>query len=115
MTREGRLVVRGGFRRRGWLRKGVTFVIQPTSCGVEVAVYGRAGERYEFSAFFRGNARPAIGERRARSGAQVVAFNLPIRSTSVGRGYHSASDAWLTRGRFVVEAPRDEWVRMELC
>jgi len=115
VTRDGRVVVRGGFRWRSWLRKGVSFVIQPTSCGVEVAVYGRAGDRYEFSAFFRGNARPAIGERRARSGAQVAAFNLPIRSSSVARGYHSASDAWLTRGRFVVEARRDQWVSMELC
>lgn len=115
VTREGRVLVRGGFRRRGWLRKGVRFVIQPTACGVEVAVLGRKGDRYEFSAFFRGNVRPAVGARRARSGREVAAFNLPLRSSSIARGYHSASDAWLTRGRFVVEARRSQWVSMELC
>jgi len=115
VTRDGRVVVRGGFRRRDWLRKGVEFVVQPTSCGVEVAVQGRAGDRYEFSAFFRGDARPAIGERRARSDGEVAVFNLPIRSSSIERGYHSASDAWLTRGRFAVEARRNQWVSMELC
>lgn len=115
VSRDGRVLVRGGFRRRGWLRKGAKFLIQPTSCGVEVAVRGRAGDRYEFSAFFRGSARPAIGERRARSGGEVAAFNLPIRSSSITRGYHSASDPWLTRGRFVLEARREQWVSMELC
>ena len=115
VTGDGRVVVRGGFRGRGWLRRGVRFVIQPTSCGVEVAVRGRSGDSYEFSAFFRGRASPAVGERRVRSGRETVVFNVPIRSWSLKRGYHSASDAWLTRGRFVVESRRAQWISMELC
>ena len=116
VARDGQVTVRGGFRRRRrWLRQGVKFSIRPTTCGVEMAVRGRGGDRYEFSAFFRGTSRPAIGARQARSGRQVARFNLPIRASSTARGYHSASHARLTRGRFVVEPRRAQWVSMELC
>ena len=105
VARNGRVTVRGGFRRRKrWLRKGVKFSIRPTSCGVEVAVRGRRGDRYQFSAFFPG--------KPSRNAAR---FNLPIQSSSTAGGYHSASHARLSRRRFVVEARRAQWVTMELC
>ena len=116
---DGTVLIRGGFRYSDgtWERADAEFTIRPTanrSC-LEVAVEARPGERYEFSTFARGNVTSDPGSGRIAASDRPASFNLPIESSRAEPGYSSASDARLTRQRFVVRSPARQPVSMTVC
>ena len=116
---DGSVLIRGGFRYSDgtWERADAEFTIGPTADGscLEVAVGGRPGERYEFSAFARGDVMPTVRSGRIAAGDQRASFDLPVESSRAEPGYSSASDARLTRQRFVVRSPARQPVGMTVC
>jgi len=112
---NGSLLVSADFHSEGRvLRRGVPLEVQPTSCGVALTVSGQAGDRYEFSAFFR-RGPLAVGQDRVTGAGQVAATNRPAR-ISLAEGYASASDAPLTRAQFVVgPLPRAQSTTFTVC
>jgi hypothetical protein len=115
VTPDGRVLIRGGFRSgRRWVRRRVQFVVEPTSCGVELLVSARAGDRYNYTAFFR------QGERRSGTnfvavGDQEVSFSEPLTSVRFTRSRPSPSDAHLTRARFSLRASKPGPVAFSMC
>jgi hypothetical protein len=115
VTRDGRVLMRGGFRfRRRWVRRHVRFVVEGTSCGPRLLVSARAGDRYNFTAFFR------RGERRSGTnylavGDQVVFFSEPLTLVRFSRSRPSPSDAHLTRTRFSLRASKSGFVAFSMC
>ena len=116
---DGGVLIRGGFRYSdgGWARTQADFTVRPSEdrrC-VVTSVGALPGDRFEFSAFFRGEVTPAVRGRRVESGDQQVAFNLPIRLAAPERGYSSSSDARVTRQRVEVRSPVAQPVSMTTC
>jgi hypothetical protein len=115
VTPDGRVLIRGGFRfGRRLLRRHVRFVVQATSCGPQLLVSARAGDRYNFTAFFR------RGERRSGTNYlavadQVVAFSEPLTWVRSTRSRPSPSDAHLTRTRFSLRASKAGFVAFSMC
>ncbi len=115
VTRDGRVLIRGGFRtRRGWLRRGVGFVVEPGGCGPRLLVSARAGDRYDFTAFFRPGALGSGANYRS-VGDQAVAFSEPVAGVRLARSRPSPSDARLTRGRFTVTASKPGPLTFAMC
>ena len=115
VTRAGAVVIRGGFRWRGrWLRRGVRFVAEPTGCGLRLRVSARAGDRYNYTGFFRGTTRE-LGLGLARIGNHSVVFNEPLTSARFRRSHPTASDARLMRARFSLRARWRHYVDMTVC
>jgi len=115
VTRDGRVLIRGGFRlRRGWVRRKVRFVVEATSCGPQLLVSARAGDRYNFTAFFRQGTRRRGTNYRA-VGDQGVSFSEPLSSVRFSRSRPSPSDAHLTRARFTLRASRSGFVAFSMC
>jgi hypothetical protein len=115
VTPEGRVLIRGGFRsRHRWLRRGVQFVVEPTSCGPQLLLSARPGDRYNFTAFFRqGEHRSGTNYRAV--GDQVVSFSEPLTSVRFTRSRPSPSDAHLTRARFSLRASTSGFVAFSMC
>ena len=112
----GTVFVTGGFASgSGWTRRGIVFRVAPAGCGVALTAPAVAGDRMEFSAFFRGDVTPVVEGARARAGGQEVAFNVPIESTIVERNYASVSDARVTRARFRVRTETAGELTMTTC
>jgi hypothetical protein len=113
----GAVEITGGFRLgRRWIRRGVHFQVRPVSCGVELSVAARPGDRFQFSAFLRGGAwlEPKTGT--FLSPTQVFAPSLaPVAEWIDPRLYASASDADLTRVRFQVASEAEPSVGVTLC
>jgi hypothetical protein len=115
VTPEGRVLIRGGFRsRRGWLRRGVRFVAEPTPCGPRLVVSARAGDSYDFTAFFREGERRSGGTFEA-VGDQVVSFSSPLTAVHFARSRPSPSDAHLTRARFSLKTQASGFVAFTMC
>jgi hypothetical protein len=115
VTREGRVLIRGGFRsRRGWLRRGVRFIVEPAPCGPRLRVSARSGDRYNFTAFFRpGGHRRGTNYRAV--GDQVAVFSEPLTSVRFARSRPSPSDAHLIRARFSVRTSKSAFVDFWTC
>ena len=96
LGRKGAVVIRGGFRTRSgrWLRRGVTFTFTPTACGVRLSFPARRGDRFEYSAFFRGGAERSAST--VRDGVGRVSFDTRP-SVALDGGYASGSDVRLVR------------------
>jgi hypothetical protein len=115
VTPDGRVFIRGGFRwRHRWLRKNVRFVVETTACGPRLLVSARAGDRYNFSAFFR-RGRRVVGPNYAAVGNQGVLFSEPLTSLELTRSRPSPSDADLVRGRFSLRAPASRFIVFAMC
>ena len=94
---RGAVTVTGGYRRgRRWLRRGVRFRFTPTGCGVRLRAPRRAGDAFEYSAFF--SAAPTKAPDRVAGAGQELSFG-PRASTRVQRGYASDLDPRLFRAR----------------
>ena len=66
---DGTVTVNGGFvDKAGAVARTTTFTFRPSDRGVEMSWPGRAGDRYEVSAFFR--AAPTLAARRRAPGAR---------------------------------------------
>jgi hypothetical protein len=105
VTTDGRVLIRGGFRSRGsWRRRGVRFTVEPSSCGPRLSVSTRAGDRYDFTAFFR--------DGEPRSG---TSFSDPVTSVRFMKSRPSPSDAHLTRARFSLRASPAGFVAFTMC
>ena len=116
---DGSVLIRGGFRHWDgtWVRRNVGFTVSPTPDGrcLRLSVGTLAGDRYEFSAFLRGDATPDVGRNWIYSNGQRLEFSRPISAAPPERGYHSASDALLTRQRVIVGSPRAEALSVTTC
>jgi hypothetical protein len=109
---RGSIVADGGFRSRSgrWVRRGVTFRFTPVRCGVRMSWRARRGDRYAYSAFFRGS--PARSGRSVRDSTQSVRF--PERPTLArDGGYASGTDVGLTRA--VARFRSGQRVAIEIC
>nr|MDQ3934292.1 hypothetical protein [Actinomycetota bacterium] len=98
LGKGGRILVDGGFRSRAgrWVRRGVTFTFTPVSCGVRLTWPARAGDRFTYSGFFRGEPRRA--GRSVRDSSQILRFGS-ARVVAIDAPYASGADAGLTRAR----------------
>jgi hypothetical protein len=116
VTPDGRVLIRGGFRfgRRRWLRRHVQFVVQATACGPQLLVSARSGDRYNFTAFFRGGERRS-GANYLSVGDQVVSFSAPLTWVQFSRSRPSPSDAHLTRTRFSLRASKSGFIAFSMC
>jgi hypothetical protein len=104
VTGSGRVLIRGGFRFRGrWLRRHVRFVVEAAPCGPRLIFSTRAGDRYNFTAFFRRGQRPG------------VSFTEPVTSVRFARTRPSPSDAHLSRARFSVRASKSGSLAVSRC
>lgn len=115
--RGGRVTAVGGFVPGGGapLRTGVSFRWVPRGCGVRLTFPARAGDSFEYSAFFReGNGPPEITEQSVADGWQIVRFT-PRASVTLEPGYSSASDPNITRARLNWTVKRDERIRVAVC
>lgn len=116
VDRAGRVLIAGGFATSSrWTRRGTAFRVLPTGCGLSLEAPAVAGDRMEFSAFFRGGVTPSVQGARATAAGQEVSFNVPIESTVVERNYASVSDARVTRARFIVRAEAPGALTMTTC
>jgi len=99
---DGALLLSVTFVARGrTLRRLVRLEIRPIGCGVALTVSGRAGDRYEFSAFFPSGSLTVAGNRVTGAG-QAAATDRAARIRLGKQVYASASDARLRRARFLV-------------
>jgi hypothetical protein len=115
VTGRGRVLIGGGFRyRRRWLRRHVQFSFEPSSCGPLLRLGTRAGDRYNFTAFFRPGARKR-GPNYRLIGDQVASFTEPLTSVRFKRSRPSPSDAHLIRGRFSLKTPKAGSLGVVLC
>lgn len=104
---DGTVTVNGAFTdKAGGVARTATFTFRPSEQGVEMSWPGRAGDRYEVSAFFRGAPTSQLdGARRVLAdGAHQVAI-APVGpaadsdSVALEAGYSSGADASLVRAR----------------
>lgn len=116
---DGVVTIAGAFRTRAGkvLRSGVSLRVVPTPCGVRWATDGRAGDRFEFSAFLRGerdggNVSPAAA---GDAFADDLAWEGRLELTTVSAGLASASDAPLSRAQLILRADRDGPVSLTQC
>ena len=105
--RNGRVVGRGGFRRKSgrWVRRGVRFTFAPTGCGVRISWNARRGDRYTYSGFFA--ERPSKGSRTVSDSSQVIRVDAPF-TMGAAAGYSSGSHASLTRAVLRFRSPAIE-------
>ena len=101
-VRDGRIVVRGGWRHAGrWVRRGVAFRFTPTARGARIGVATRKGDRIVYSALTDG--RP---EQVGRGVAGAIARTRASRPAAVRmRGpFASSSSLAVWRSDLTVRA-----------
>ena len=109
--------VRGGFRMPSgrWLRRGVRFRYQPTSCGVRLSFAARRRDSIEYSAFMRGSKRSVqIDAGRVADRRQLVTFSPGGRVTLQG-GYSSGADPRLVRARIHFHPAAAATIAVTVC
>jgi hypothetical protein len=114
-VRPGTATITGGYRTTGrkYLRRGVKWTWTATACGVRLSFPVKAGDRYEYSTFFRGS--PALSGKVLADDAQKVTFSgAPLRVSRSG-GYVSGLDARLTRAKAVLAVRADGTFTIETC
>lgn len=107
---DGVVRIGGGFMTRAgtWLRSGVTFRFEPDGDGVRMTFGARAGERFEFSAFFRAGGAPPVPEPRGvTDGALRVRCSEPVDVALDPEPYASGADPALVRARMTFRAAAD--------
>lgn len=122
VDRDGTIAIGGSLVTRAGkvLRRGVTFRVAPTGCGVRYTVDARSGDLFEFSAFLRGErSRDGLGlglhaESDARE-ALALSWEGTLERTQVDAGLASASDARLSRATMGLRAERDGPVGVTVC
>jgi hypothetical protein len=116
VARDASVLIRGGFRTgRRWLRRGVSFRVSPVRCGLALTFQVRAGDRYEYNAFFPGHGPGERGPSYGRVGDRQVLFSESVFSARFRATRPSPSDARLTRARFSIKVAKSGWLHMALC
>jgi hypothetical protein len=104
-TREGRV-----------LREDAVLRVAPTSCGVRYSVGARAGDRFEFSAFLRGDRDgPLDAEEAPRALIEDLAWEGVLERAQLSAGLASASDARVSRATLRLRAERAGEVSVTRC
>ncbi len=113
----GVVEIEGGFRHGGrWIRRGVRFRVAPVSCGVELSVAAQPGDKFQFSAFLRGEALHEPETGGFVSATQAFTPTLAPVTTWIDRHrYASASDSSLTRVRLGIASEFGPSVGVTLC
>jgi hypothetical protein len=115
----GVVTVTGGWRRPrggGWLRRGVAFRFEPVDCGVRMVVPARAGDRVEYSVFFRASQPPERPDAATLTdGSQRVTSTPPPAGVKFDGPYASAIDARLTRVRLVFKPAAGGPLEITIC
>jgi hypothetical protein len=114
-VRTGSASITGGYRTTGrkYLRRGVRWTWTATSCGVRLSFGVKAGDRYEYSTFFRGT--PALKGKVLADDAQKVTFSTaPLRISRTG-GYISGLDPSLTRAKAILQVRAAGTFTIETC
>lgn len=113
----GGVTLTGGFRDADGrvLRRGVTFRYEPRPCGVRVVFPARAGDRFEYSAFFpAAEGRPRVAPGSVTDGRRVVEFPEGARVALEG-GYSSATEPDLVRARIRLPAHESVPLSVTIC
>jgi hypothetical protein len=112
--KRGRIVARGGFRKRSgrWVRRGVRFTFAPLPCGVRIAWNARAGDRYTYSEFF--TREPFETGTRLSDGMHDVHTSSQA-TVATDEGYSSGANASLTRAVLRFEQQRNGTAAIEVC
>ena len=114
-VRTGTATITGGYRTRDrrFLRRGVKWTWTGTACGVRLSFGVKAGDRYEYSTFFKSN--PALSGKVLADGAQKVTFSTaPLRVSRQG-GYVSGLDPSLIRAKAILQVRADGTFTIETC
>jgi hypothetical protein len=114
-TRDGEVIVHGGYRTAGgrWLGHGLVMRFTPTPCGVRATFPTRPGKRYVFTTYLRGSGVTRTPGQLA-DGAQRIMFDRGSRVT-LHAGYHSGADARLTRAHIAFAPATGDTLTVEFC
>jgi hypothetical protein len=111
----GTATITGGYRTTGrkYLRRGVRWRWTATACGVRLSFPVKAGDRYEYSTFFRGT--PSLRGAVLADDAQKVTFSTaPLRVSQSG-GFISGLDPRLTRAKAILQVRSAGTFTIETC
>jgi hypothetical protein len=114
-VRTGIAAITGAYRTRQgkFVRRGVKWTWTATACGVRLSFPVKAGDRYEYSTFFRGS--PALSGKTLADDAQKVTFSAaPLRVSRSG-GYVSGVDPRLTRAKAILSVRADGTFTIQTC
>jgi hypothetical protein len=85
---------------------------EQTGCGVQMTFRGRAGDRYELSAFFA--RRPSVEPHAVVARGRRAELNVPVR-VRLQSGYASGTEPRLTRARMTLRLDAAQTVRVLFC
>ena len=104
---DGVVRIGGGFMTAAgdWLRSGVTFRWEPEDDGVRLSFGAERGERFEYSAMFRG--APVATSGGAADDDSAVRVSEPVDDVDFDAGYSSGADPRLVRARVRFKSAAD--------
>lgn len=119
VERDGTIAIAGSLRTSDGqvLRDDMTLRVAPTGCGVRYTVDAQAGERFELSAFLRGERDPdQLGLRTDPAPRSFpLAWEGALERSQLLAGLASASDARVSRATLTLRAESDGPVGVTIC